>query len=319
MIPYGFALCYRIERKNGLPAISRRPCWRKWRKWQVKRTAARQIDTAEAGSYSAAANLILRVKPTGSRSWVFRYTSNGKAVEIGLGKAGTKERGLAEARELAERMQAALRNGVDPKTILKPKHDASALTFRHYANSYIKQLRATPRHGKPRNVKAVDQWAATLTKWAFDYKAVGASAGFGDKRPVEITYGDVKALLTQRSLAALAETQKRMKQRIGVILAEAAKEEGEPHRYNPATAFKLETRKPDSIRRHAAARVCRATALPERTMRSVGQRAPRLRAADAADRPQVLDRRFPRARHQAFGHAGERGRARRKEGTERGA
>lgn len=218
-----------------------------------KVTAARQVDMAEPGSYSAAPNLLLKVKPTGARSWVFRYQSNGKVVEIGLGKAGTKERGLAEARELAERMRAAVRNGIDPKTVLKPKHDAAALTFKHFAVAYIAHLRATPRHGKPRNEKAVDQWPSTFSKWVYEFKPVGASVGFGDKRPGEITFGDVKAVLTQRGLAALAETQKRVKQRIGVILEEAAKEEGEPHRYNPAHAFKLETRKASSVKHHASA------------------------------------------------------------------
>lgn len=218
-----------------------------------KITAARQVDTAEAGSYSAAPNLLLKVKPTGARSWVFRYQSNSKVVEIGLGKAGTKERGLGEARDIAEKMRAAVRNGTDPKTVLKPKHDAAALTFKHFAEGYIEQLRVTLLHGKARNVKAVDQWPSTFKKWVYDHKAVGASVGFGDKRPGEITYGDVKAVLTQRGLAALAETQKRVKQRIGVILEDAAKEEGEPHRYNPAHAFKLETRKASSVKHHASA------------------------------------------------------------------
>lgn len=77
-------------------------------------TQARQVDSFGPGSYSAAPNLILRVKPTGARSWVFRYQSNGKVKELGVGKAGEKERGLAEARTLAEKMRAAVRDGSDP-------------------------------------------------------------------------------------------------------------------------------------------------------------------------------------------------------------
>lgn len=210
-----------------------------------KITKAVQVDSVGAGSYSAAPNLILRVKPTGARSWVFRYQSGGKVAEVGLGKAGTKERGLGEARELAEKMRAAVRNGIDPKTVLKPKHDPAAMTFKAYAEHYIEQLRATPRNGKARNAKAVEQWPSTLAKWVYPH--------IGDKRPAEVTYRDVQSVLTRKGLAELPETQKRVRQRIKVILDEAAKEENEPHRYNPALSFKLERRAHDSVKHHAAA------------------------------------------------------------------
>jgi integrase len=210
-----------------------------------KITKALQVDSVGPGSYSAAPNLILRVKPTGARSWVFRYQSGGKVAEVGLGKAGTKERGLGEAREFAEKMRAAVRNGVDPKSILKPKHDPSAMTFRACAEHHIEFLRNTARNGKARNAKAVEQWPSTLAKWVYPH--------IGEKRPAEITYRDIQNVLTQRPLAELPETQKRVRQRIKVVLDEAAKEENEPHRYNPALSFKLERRPHDSINHHAAA------------------------------------------------------------------
>lgn len=211
----------------------------------LKITKALQVDSVGAGSYSAAPNLILRVKPTGARSWVFRYQSGGKVAEVGLGKAGTKERGLGEARELAEKMRAAVRNGADPKTVLKPKHDPAAMTFKIYAEHYIGHLRGTARNGKTRNSKAVEQWPSTLAKWVYPH--------IGDKRPAEITYRDIQSVLTRKGLAELPETQKRVRQRIKVILDEASKEENEPHRYNPALSFKLDRRAHDSIKHHAAA------------------------------------------------------------------
>jgi integrase len=210
-----------------------------------KITKAVQVDSFGPGSYSAAPNLILRVKPTGARSWVFRYQSGGKVAEVGLGKAGTKERGLAEARDLAEKMRAAVRNGMDPKTVLKPKHDPTAMTFKAYADHYIEHLRGTARNGKARNSKAVEQWPSTLAKWVYPH--------IGDKRPAEITYRDVQSVLTRKGLADLPETQKRVRQRIKVILDEAAKEENEPHRYNPALSFQLDRRPHDSVKHHAAA------------------------------------------------------------------
>lgn len=218
----------------------------KWLKLaNYKITKAVQVDSVGPGSYSVAPNLILRVKPTGARSWVFRYQSNGQIAEIGLGKAGLKERGLGEARELAEKMRAAIRAGSDPRAILRPKHDPSALTFKAYSEHYIQHLRNTARSGTARNSKAVEQWASTLSKWAYPY--------IGEKRPSEITYRDLQTLITQNGLAALPETQKRVRQRLKVILDEAAKEEGEPQRYNPALSVKLDRRPFESIKHHPAA------------------------------------------------------------------
>lgn len=111
-------------------------------KLAIKITAATQVDSVGPGSYSVkdTPNLILRVKPTGTRSWVFRYSSNGKVKEVGLGKAGKKEKGvvgLAEARELAAAMHTAIRKGADPRTTRTNKHDAAAMTFKRYAERYV--------------------------------------------------------------------------------------------------------------------------------------------------------------------------------------
>jgi integrase len=187
--------------------------------------------------------LFLRVTGKGTASWIFRAQSNGKVIQKGIGPL--KGRGLADAREVARQMHKAIMAGFDPATVLKPKHDPTALTFKEHAENYIKHLRTARRGGKVRNAKAVEQWPSTLAKWVYPK--------IGDKRPAEITYGDVRAVLMQTGLASLAETQKRVRQRIKVIFDEAAKEEGEPHRYNPALSFKLEPRAPDSIKHHAAA------------------------------------------------------------------
>lgn len=67
-------------------------------------TNAKQIDKAQAGvsrktgkpcalSYTLAKNLLLRVQPGSSRSWVFRYQSHGKVTELGLGKAASNPKG----------------------------------------------------------------------------------------------------------------------------------------------------------------------------------------------------------------------------------
>ncbi|MEE8254338.1 MAG: Arm DNA-binding domain-containing protein, partial [Nitrosomonadaceae bacterium] len=60
---------------------------------KIKLLTARQVNTLSAGFHSDGGNLYLRVRDSGSRSWVFRYKRREKrddkvvdrAIEIGLG------------------------------------------------------------------------------------------------------------------------------------------------------------------------------------------------------------------------------------------
>ena len=216
-------------------------------------TQAKQVDKVGAGSYTVAPNLILRVKPTGARSWVFRYQSGGKPVEIGLGKAGTKERGLAEATDIAELMRRDIREGKNPKLRVNAKYDASAATFNDYAKMVIAN-----KEDECRNGKHLKQWQSTIDEYcAGKHRGVPNIAAMP---PKEITYLDVEAVLKQKALrnadgSPKAETQRRLRQRIAAILKRAAVAEGEPHRFNPAEFYELPKRKRGSVENnHPAAR-----------------------------------------------------------------
>jgi integrase len=197
----------------------------------IKITNARQIDSVPPRSYTVAENLILRVKPNGSRSWVFRYAAHGKVKEIGLGKAGTKERGLGEAKELAEKMRAAVRNGSDPRTVLKPKHDPSAQTFRWHASRYIEGREADHKAGrhKNRSAKHLAQWTSTLARYAYPH--------IGDLLPKDIGYAHIEDMARSKDLAAKAETKYRVIQRVKVVLDEAADHDHDHSRFNPAARY----------------------------------------------------------------------------------
>lgn len=184
-----------------------------------KLTQAKQVDKVGPGSYTVAPNLILRVKPTGARSWVFRYQSNGKIKELGLGAAGDKERGLAEARDISEKMRGAVRNGVDPITVLKPKHDPTAMTFEVYAAEFIDANKEGWRNKKHRQ-----QWPNTLRDYVYP--------SIGKKRPGEIVVGDIQKLLLPL-WAGKTETANRVRQRIETIIDYAFVIEGIDRR-NPA-------------------------------------------------------------------------------------
>jgi integrase len=64
------------------------------------------------GRYADGGNLYLRVKPSGSRQWLFRYVTHGQERYMGLG--GLKTNTLDEARALAKVARQQLRDGIDP-------------------------------------------------------------------------------------------------------------------------------------------------------------------------------------------------------------
>jgi integrase len=75
-------------------------------------SAARLRSLTTPGLYGDGGNLWLQVRGPNRRSWLFRYTLDGKARVMGLGTA--RDVSLAEARNRADAARALLRNGVDP-------------------------------------------------------------------------------------------------------------------------------------------------------------------------------------------------------------
>jgi integrase len=75
-------------------------------------TALRLRSLTEPGLYGDGHNLWLQVRGPGRRSWLLRYTLNGRARSMGLGSADDVS--LAEARNRADAARALLRDGIDP-------------------------------------------------------------------------------------------------------------------------------------------------------------------------------------------------------------
>src|SRR6516162_3137774 len=131
---------------------------------------ARRIDRLTAiavakksakGRYADGGGLYLQIGEKGGKSWMFRYSRNGKEHEMGLGSVITFS--LAEARLRANRCRQLLAGGIDPLAERKEKR-ASALveatnarTFDECTASYIRAHRTSwksPKHG--------EQWKNTL-------------------------------------------------------------------------------------------------------------------------------------------------------------
>lgn len=183
-----------------------------------RRLTKLEIESLPAGWHGDGDNLYLRVRANGSRSWVFRYKSNGKVVEIGL--KGSLDRDLKDVRALAGKMREALIDGRDPRDELKARVDPNALTFRAYAEQVI----ADKSQGLHKH-KYVKQWSSTLETYVYP--------SLGRQIPSTITISDILAIL--RPLWPVkTETAKRLRQRIEAVLDAAAIHENDPGRSNPA-------------------------------------------------------------------------------------
>jgi integrase len=76
----------------------------------------KRIARLKPGRHGAGKNLYLRVKPSGAKSWVFRYEYNGRERYLGLGSLDEHKNTLAEARANADKAREQLRQGIDPLT-----------------------------------------------------------------------------------------------------------------------------------------------------------------------------------------------------------
>lgn len=176
---------------------------------------ARKVETAQEGSYSDGDNLFLRVRASGSRAWVFRYVQDGKPREIGMGSLS-----LADARDKAEDMRKAVRNGTDPLHVIRPPEEVAKRTFKAVALETIEALRPGWK-----NAKHCQQWENTLRDYAYPV--------LGDMPVDSVTVTDVLKVLSPIWYTK-TETATRLRQRIEAVLYRASAK-GERDRFNPAS------------------------------------------------------------------------------------
>jgi integrase len=131
------------------------------------RLTARIVEQAkEPGHYGDGGGLVLRIADRGSKVWLFRYKSNGKVREMGLGPVWDVT--LQEAREAAREARRLRRAGVDPIDAKRERKAAARLdaartvTFFQCAAAYIENHRAAWS-----NPKHAAQWEATLRTYAY--------------------------------------------------------------------------------------------------------------------------------------------------------
>lgn len=152
--------------------------------------------------------LYLQISIFGTKSWVFKYTLNGRTREMGLGPEHTIT--LAEAREAATAQRKLLLQGKDPieerdaaKRALRLEA-AKRISFAECAQQYINT------HKKEwKNSKHHDQWKNTIATYVDPH--IGALA-----------VGDIDTPLVMKCLGSIwtekPETANRLRGRIEKIL-----------------------------------------------------------------------------------------------------
>lgn len=141
---------------------------------EVRRLTWNQ-DTGKPALHSVGgvSGLMLQCRPPvsddgeGAKSWILRTTIAGKRRDMGLGSFGDVT--LAQAKQAAREIKAAIREGRDPLSERKQAkqalaaEQAKAITFREAAIRYISTVKAPVL----KNPKHLAQWGSTLETYAF--------------------------------------------------------------------------------------------------------------------------------------------------------
>ncbi len=105
----------------------------------IAKMPLRSIAALKPGLHAVAPLLYLAIGPTGSRSWIFRYTVAGRKRDYGIGSYRDFDRDAAE-REVA-RLRAMLRQGIDPIDARRSQRVGAAAyapTFRQAMHDFHK-------------------------------------------------------------------------------------------------------------------------------------------------------------------------------------
>jgi integrase len=198
-----------------------------------------QVKNAKPGRHADGDGLHLLVKPTGARSWVFRFMLDGKSRDVGLSrcpeaiellrKSGGEDLTLAQARDVAAIYRMKVKAGIDPlaerdevaakAAADKQARQAASVSFEAMAQTFL-----GAKKDSWRNVKHRQQWENTLATYA--YPVIG-----------DMVVGDIDTPHVLQVLELIwkekPETASRVRGRIEAIL-DAAKVRGYRQGENPA-------------------------------------------------------------------------------------
>jgi integrase len=131
-----------------------------------KLTATKVEKTKQAGMYGDGGGLWLQVRARHVKSWIFRYTFNGKARVMGLGSASTVS--LARAREDAAHCRLLVHEGKNPlverdaQRAKGKRAAANSITFKECTAGYLAAHRTAWR-----SEKHATQWESSVASYAY--------------------------------------------------------------------------------------------------------------------------------------------------------
>jgi integrase len=167
-----------------------------------------QARNAKPGVISDHSGLYLEVKDSGTKSWVYRFTLNGKRRMMGLG--AYPDTTLDQARSAVTEARKQVKSGVDPIEARKVAKEAviasiaPTKTFADLAAEYIAAHRASWK-----SEKHADQWKNTLETYA--------DPVIGHLPPADITKDHVLKILTPH-WTTKNETMVRLRGRIESVI-----------------------------------------------------------------------------------------------------
>ena len=167
--------------------------------WEQMALSARKVETAKPGRHGDGRGLFLYVKPSGSRSWVLRYQTQGRRRDLGLG--AYPDVSLAMARERAGEARRLIANGEDP---IAKRQQSKPKTFKDAALELINSKRPGWK-----NAKHAGQWVATLETYVFPR--------IGQVQVAKVETADVIGALTP-IWSTKPETANRVRQRIEAVI-----------------------------------------------------------------------------------------------------
>jgi len=182
---------------------------------RLNRLSAIFVKSAPLGRHSDGGGLYLRVRPNGSRAWVFRYKINEKERDTGLG--AYPDTSLSAARDDALECRRWLKAGLDPR-IERKREDQTIPTFDEAVARYV----ASHAPGWADRHKL--NWENSLRRHAS--QALGAM-------PVNVIGVEHVLEVLTPIWAEKTETASRVRQRIEKVL-DACAVHGERSSENPA-------------------------------------------------------------------------------------
>lgn len=172
---------------------------------------------ARPGYHATGDGLYLQITPSGTRSWIFRFSFAGKRHEMGLGAYPVLA--LKDARAKAMEYRRAIADGRNPLQERRAAAQAAGITFEEAAERYLAAHEASWRNPKHRQ-----QWRNTLEAYALPSIGALPVATIG----VQHVIGILELLWQEKT-----ETASRLRGRIESVL-DWCTARGYRHGDNPA-------------------------------------------------------------------------------------